>query len=672
MKRIGSLFPLYTVVPLSVGLVTLLSLLLQSFLTPNSWLIFLIPVAISSWYGGMLYGVISALLCVLVGDYLFVKPEFSFELDNPNDLVTILIFILDGTLISWLNTRLHNDKSRLELTLKELQEDVSRSIILANLDRQEALLESLLFEEIVHKREEEMRLITDIVPELIAYIDSQQCYRFHNKKYEEWLGLTKSEINGKHLQQVLGESVYQSIRPRIESVLAGNEVIYEGELPHQDGTVRITDVHYVPHISQEGIVEGFIVLVQDITNNKRDEKERELLLQWEQVARSQAETANRLKDEFLGTLSHELRTPLNAMLGWIQLLRCRKFDEATTNQALETIDRNSRSLLQLIEDVLDVSRIIQGKLQLHIQPVELAKIIQSAINTVLPAANAKEISIQCQLDETVGTVMGDMHRLQQVLWNLLSNAVKFTPKRGEICVEMQRINSWVQIRVSDTGIGISEEFLPYVFERFRQADSSTTRQYSGLGLGLAIVRHLVELHGGTVDAKSPGINQGAILIVNLPMKSVEVSQMTHQGNSFSWYDDIVKYPSPMLAGLLLLVVDDEVDTCYLLSTILSNHGARVITALSAREAITALTNFHPHALVSDIAMPEEDGYKLIHQIRSLPPEQGGQVPAIALTAYARPEDRHQALVAGFHLHIPKPVNPIELSLVVAQLVGRSL
>lgn len=672
MRRIGSLFPLYTVVPLSVGLVTLLSLMLQAFLTLNSWLIFLIPVAISSWYGGMLYGAISTLLSVLVSDYLFVEPRFSLDLHNSNDLATILIFVLDATLFSWLNANLHNGKNKLELTLKELQENAARLIVLANLERQEALLERLLFEEILHKREEEMRLITDIVPALISYVDSQQCYRFHNKKYEEWLGLTKSEINGKHLQEVLGESVYQSIRPRIELVLAGNEVIYEGELPHQDGTVRITDVHYVPHINLAGIVEGFVVLVQDITDRKRDEKERELLLQCEQVARSQAETANRLKDEFLGTLSHELRTPLNAMLGWIQLLRCRKFDEATTNQALETIDRNSRALLQLIEDVLDVSRIIQGKLQLDIQPVELTRIIQSAINTVLPAANAKEISIQCQLDETVGTVMGDVHRLQQVLWNLLSNAVKFTPKKGKVCVQMQRMNSWVQIRVIDTGIGISAEFLPYVFERFRQADSSTTRGYSGLGLGLAIVRHLVELHGGTVDAKSPGINQGAVLIVNLPMKAVEVDQMTHQGNCLPWYDDRVKYPSSILAGLLLLVVDDEVDSCYLLSTILSNYGARVITALSAREAMIALTNFHPHALVSDIAMPEEDGYKLIHQVRSLPPEQGGQVPAIALTAYARPEDRHQALVAGFHLHIPKPVNPIELSLVVAQLVGRTL
>ncbi|WP_445632038.1 PAS domain-containing sensor histidine kinase [Nostoc sp. DSM 114167] len=499
----------------------------------------------------------------------------------------------------------------------------------------------------LRQREDELRLITNAVPVKISYVDSEQRYRFNNKEYEDWYELPASEISGKHIREILGESVYQSILPYVEAVLSGEQVTYETQLPNKDGTNRYVNVTYIPQFSQEGKVAGFVALVTDITlhklaeaalkqsekrlktltekvrvipwevnantgnftyvgpqtveilgyplsdwytdnfweknmhpedrkwaieycqesslslNNyefeyrmlaadgrvvwlydivnvvrdengpqllhgfmidisdrKQAEQEREELLKREQAARADAETANRMKDEFLATLSHELRTPLNAILGWTQLLRTRNFDRATTDRALETIERNTRSLAQLIEDVLDVSRIIRGTLHLRMERVELVSLVEAAIDTVYPAAQAKEISIKCKFDPKVEIVVGDANRLQQVVWNLLSNAVKFTPKGGRVDVQLECIESYVQIRVSDTGAGIAAEFLPHVFERFRQADSSSTRSHGGLGLGLAIVRHLVELHGGTVLAQSSGIGQGATFIVSLSMKAI--------------------------------------------------------------------------------------------------------------------------------------------------------
>ncbi|MEH2050801.1 PAS domain S-box protein [Nostoc sp.] len=372
----------------------------------------------------------------------------------------------------------------------------------------------------LRQREDELRLITNAVPVNISYVDSKQHYRFNNKGYEDWFGLPASEISGKHIREVLGESVYQSILPYVETVLSGEQVTYETQLSDKDGKNHYVNVTYVPQFSQQEKVEGFVVLSTDITLHKLAEQERERLLEREQAARADAETANRMKDEFLATLSHELRTPLNAILGWSQLLRKRKLDENLTGRALETIERNSRSLTQLIEDVLDVSRIIRGTLHLSMEQVKLVTLIEAAIDTVYPAAQAKEISIKCRFDPEVEVVVGDVNRLQQIVWNLLSNAVKFTPKGGRVDVQLERIESCVQIQVSDTGGGIAAEFLPHVFERFRQADSSTTRSHGGLGLGLAIVRHLVELHGGTVCAKSPGIGQGATFVVSLPMKTI--------------------------------------------------------------------------------------------------------------------------------------------------------
>ncbi|AFZ14618.1 multi-sensor hybrid histidine kinase [Crinalium epipsammum PCC 9333] len=386
---------------------------------------------------------------------------------------------------------------------------------------------------------------------------------------------------------------------------------------------------------------------------------------------TEAQQANRMKDEFLATLSHELRTPLNAMVGWIQLLRTRTFDPQTSARALETIDRNTKSLAQLIEDVLDVSRIITGKLQLKTHPIEIVPVIEAAIETVQAAANAKYIKIECLLNSTE-KVLGDPNRLQQVAWNLLSNAVKFTPQNGRVEVRLEQINNHVHIKVIDTGRGIKSEFLPYVFERFRQADNSITRSYGGLGLGLAIVRHLVELHGGTVHVESEGEGKGATFVVILPAIAHNHNQVKPETSTYNQNIDLSPPPdsvsSSLLSGLHILVVDDEPDARELLIAILGDYGAEVTAVSSAREAFELLQKLQPNVLVSDIGMPGEDGYTLIRKIRALHPEQGGKIPAIALTAYARTEDRNQAILAGFQLHISKPVNPTELATMVANLL----
>ncbi len=413
-------------------------------------------------------------------------------------------------------------------------------------------------------------------------------------------------------------------------------------------------------------------LAKEIRQRQRAEEERAQLLVQEQKARAEAENLNRLKDEFLSTVSHELRTPLNAILGWSQILRAKRADAATMNRALETIERNARSQAQLIDDLLDVSRIITGKIRLNVRTVELLPVIEAAMDTVRPTTDTKNIQMQSVLDPAAGPVLGDSDRLQQIVWNLLSNASKFTPKRGRIQVCLQRINSHVEIVVTDTGQGISAEFLPYVFERFRQADSSITRSFGGLGLGLAIVRQLVELHGGTVHADSPGEGQGATFTVKLPLMAVEPKaiepERVHPGVGGS----VPFEYSPRLDKLRILIVDDDADVRDLLTYMLEVCGAEVMAAASADEAISALTESSTpiDILISDIGMPDEDGYALLRRVRALEPENGGGIPAIALTAYARTQDRRAALLAGFQSHVAKPVEAAELIAVIANLAGR--
>jgi signal transduction histidine kinase/ActR/RegA family two-component response regulator len=405
-------------------------------------------------------------------------------------------------------------------------------------------------------------------------------------------------------------------------------------------------------------------LASEIIERKRLEEKCAELLAGEQAARAEAENASRLKDEFLATVSHELRTPLNAILGWAQMMRG-KLDESTEVRARESIERNARAQARLIDRILDVSRIISGKLRLNLQKVELTPVIQAAIEAVRLSAEGKGVRLDVVLDSGTGPVSGDANRLQQIAWNLLSNAIKFTSKGGSVHVRLQRIHSQVALSVTDTGCGIGGQFVPYVFDAFRQGDAATSRKHGGLGLGLAIVRRLVELHGGTVRAESRGEGEGATFTVCLPIRAVD---SVTEGEIRA--KDIARGPfSLLIKGVKVLIVDDEADARDLLHAVLSRYGAEVLMCASVAEALVMLQRFKPDVLVSDVGMPEEDGYSLIKKVRALAPEQGGKTQAIALTAYTGIMDRMRALSAGFQMFLPKPVEPVELVAAVGSLAG---
>ena len=384
-----------------------------------------------------------------------------------------------------------------------------------------------------------------------------------------------------------------------------------------------------------------------------------------------AEDASSLKDEFLATVSHELRTPLMAVLGWTHLLRSNNLDDAGKQRALETIERNARSQQQLIEDLLDVSRIITGKLRLEVRSINPAAFIAAAVESVRPAADAKDIPLEINSSADIGSISGDSSRLQQVVWNLLSNAIKFTPRGGEVKLVLDRSRAHIRIAVHDSGQGISADFLPYVFERFRQADMKTTRAHGGLGLGLAIVRQIVELHGGTVKVTSEGEDKGSTFEVKLPVLPVyQNAQTSGVVPTTDLAPEVPVEGAEDLAGLKILVVDDEADTCELLRALLTKCGAEVAAARSAAEAFELFRQVQPDVVVSDIGMPGEDGYELMRRLRALPKDKGGNVPAVALTAYARVEDRMKALKAGYQMHVAKPIELGELVAIVASLGDR--
>src|SRR5262245_20154060 len=397
---------------------------------------------------------------------------------------------------------------------------------------------------------------------------------------------------------------------------------------------------------------------------QRAELEREQLLALERAARAEMEAASRAKDEFLAVLSHELRTPLQPILGWVKVLRQQRLDDRTTSRALETIERNARTQAQIIEDLLDISRIIAGKLYVEARPMVLVPVIEGAVEAVRAAADAKSLRITTDLDRRDVEVNGDANRMQQVMWNLLSNAVAFTPVGGAIHVALAQKDGQAMISVKDTGRGIPPSFLPHMFERFRQADSTSTRRHGGLGLGLAIVRHLMELHHGSVMAESEGEGRGATFTVTLPLLASGAVVASERNRPSP-----VTAPTtgPILEGLRVLVVDDDADTCELLTTVLGSYGASVSSAGSVSEAQEAVERQWPQVLVSDIAMPGEDGYVLLQRLRALEGERGQRLPALALTAHARASDTEQAYLAGFDAHVAKPVEPAELAQIIARL-----
>lgn len=418
-------------------------------------------------------------------------------------------------------------------------------------------------------------------------------------------------------------------------------------------------------------------VILDVTARKQEESRRAALLESERAARSSAERARAaaeraslIKDEFLANLSHELRTPLTAIQGWCDILRVHRGEEDVT-QGLDVIRRNTAVQIKIIEDLLDMSRIISGKIRLEVQPVELATVIGAAIATVRPAADAKNIQLISELDPAPTTIAADPNRLQQVFWNLLSNAIKFTPKSGRVEVTLRRVESHLEVTISDSGEGIKPEFLPFVFDRFRQADGSTTRKHGGLGLGLAIVKSLVELHGGTVSAHSRGEGLGAQFTVALPIRAIQPWQLPE---AIELQSDVAlggNQTSAPLAGVRVLVVDDEEDVRRLVKRLLEEHQAEVLLAPGVEEGLEQIARSRPDVLISDIAMPENDGFEFIGRVRALPAEAGGTIPAIALTAHARSEDRRRILQAGFQLHAVKPVLASDLVSMVLQLSGRT-
>ncbi|MEH2290485.1 ATP-binding protein [Nostoc sp.] len=498
-------------------------------------------------------------------------------------------------------------------------------------------------------------------------LDREWRYIFVNDQVAEVVGISKEELLGKIVWEVFPDVVNSEFDTQVHRAMA---------LPTPLANAQHTVVqfeYFYPAWQRwfenriYPFAEGVSIFVTDISDRKVAEAERDRLLELEQAARAEAERANRIKDEFLAVLSHELRSPLNPILGWARLLQTREFEPTALKKAIATIERNAQLQAQLIEDLLDVSRILQGKLYLKMFPVNLVFVIEGGLETVRLAAEAKNIQIQTMLDISFGEVLGDSGRLQQVIWNLLSNAVKFTPEGGKIDIQLQCVDTQAQISVSDTGKGINPDFLPYVFEYFRQADSTITRKFGGLGLGLAIVRHLVELHGGTIWAESLGEGQGATFKVKLPLIKKDLTPKQHINIAAL----NPSYPTEILTGIQILVVDDDDDTREFHTFVLEQAGAIVTAVTSAKEALQVLAESEPDMLLSDIGMPETDGYMLMRQVKVLQANQAKQIPAIALTAYAGEVNQQQAFESGFQKHLSKPVEPDELVKAIATLIGLS-
>jgi PAS domain S-box-containing protein len=578
-------------------------------------------------------------------------------------------------------------------------------------ERQEGLTERMRVETRLRESEARFRLMISSAPAMIWVSDADKVCNFFN---ESWLGhtgrtptfLVQGAENG-WAEDVHPEDVGRCLKIYDEAFNDHREFTMEYRLRRHDGQYRWIFNRCAPLFDSDGVdvvkkvFVGYMGYCLDIHERKERERgvenERDELLSREKALREEADDVNRLKDEFLATVSHELRAPLNAIHGWVKLLREGSLNSDETARALEIIERGARAQTRIISDLLDVSRIITDKLRLNARPIRPAAAIESAVESLRQAADAKEIDIELNLDDQAGPVAGDSDRLRQIVWNLVSNAIKFTPDRGQVQVKLERAGKDVEITVSDTGVGIAPDFLPFVFDRFRQGDGSSARRQGGLGLGLAIVRHLTEMHGGSVLAQSPGPDQGATFVLRLPLvaqapdesnetdetnktnetidtietNETYVSHLSHM--SYTSYDHDAVDQALELDGLRVLAVDNDSDARDLIKTILTQYGAVVETAGSTSQALTFFERpdeWQPELLISDIEMPEADGYQLIRKLREMESCRGRRAPAIALTAYARTEDRLRSLSAGFDMHVTKPVEPVELLTIVASLTGR--
>jgi len=518
------------------------------------------------------------------------------------------------------------------------------------------------------------KLITENAAESLFLLDAEGRVTFINRAAERLFGYTRDELMGNllhdrlHHQKPGGKPVPADECPLVRVFNSGTTLAdHEDVFYNKNGAPIDVSCSNAP-IHEDGKVIGSVLVVHDITRRRQAEQERDHSLLSERTARSEAERASRMKDEFLSTLSHELRTPLNAILGWAQILRMGETSEDDTSRGLEVIERNAMVQAQLIDDLLDMSRIVSGKIRFDLKQLDMADVVEAAVESVRHAADARGIDLQAVVEEG-HCVTGDAARLQQVVWNLLTNAIKFTPRGGVVELTLGGVDSSVLLMVRDSGQGIKPEFLDFVFDRFRQADATTTRKFGGMGLGLAIVKQLVELHGGTVCASSQGEGHGATFSVTLPLSSARLER--EHDEPVADVTAAAAEGDSVLRGLKILVVDDEPDARELIRLLLRDCGATIVTAGSVDEALELFAREEPEVLISDIGMPEHDGYELIQRIRSSPMERASQIPAVAVTAFARPEDKRRALEMGFQAHVVKPVQAAELIAVVAAVSGRT-
>jgi PAS domain S-box-containing protein len=657
----------YSVAIASVIVALLLTLLFQPLIQSTIFSLFFAAVTFSTWYGGLMAGLLATVLSVVSSNYFLFPMSATSSIRDSSNVLHLILFSIVALLVSSLNAELRAAKQRAEKNFVELQLSESR-----------------------------YRRIVDTAYEGIWLLDSDLRTEYVNQRLVEILEYSLEELRDRSFYDLMILETQIEAQAMIARLQQGDRQRFDGCFCCSDGTLRWAIVSMTPVLTPQNKFRGVLVMLTDITERKQAEAERTQVLIREQSARAEAEAANKTKDEFLAVLSHELRAPLSPILGWANLLKTQKLDPEKTNYAIDIIERNARLQNQLIADLLDVSRIVQGNLSLELCSVNLVSVIESAIETVRLTAIEKSIDLRlsvleiewenlAQVPESFSLahsyhslssqklyVSGDSHRLQQVVWNLLSNAVKFTPKSGRVEIRLsivEHLNSssstnqhprkFAQIQIIDTGKGIHPDFLPHVFESFRQADSTTTRIFGGLGLGLAIVDHLTKLHGGTVQAESLGEGQGSTFTVRLPLLESQVSNTN--GSKLTLLSSL------SLSGVKILVVEDEADTRAFLATTLERNGAIVQAVASANQALQVLQQTEQHLLISDIGMPEIDGYTLMRQVRSH--EDWKNLPAIALTAYASEADRQESRSAGFQYHLTKPVESTELVSTIIRIIG---
>jgi PAS domain S-box-containing protein len=589
------------------------------------------------------------------------------QIRPPEDVPRLLDYLAVGShgfgaAGEWRHQKQNGEIITVEITAHQLDFSGRRAELVMAVD----ITERKLAEEALVESEDRYRDLVDNSHELMCTHDLEGRIISVNPWAARVLGYKQEALIGLQIRQGLMPEYRDQFDDYLREIRENGFARGIMKVRTAEGETRVWEYYNTLRTQgvQSPIVRG---MAHDVT-------ERRQALKREKEARLEAETANRLKDEFLSTLSHELRTPLTAIIGWSKLLIDGEVEPEKRPKALEIIVRNARFQAHLIDDLLEVSRIITGKLRLEFSSCDLRPVIEAVVESLRPTAEAKAVRLELLLEPDVALVYGDVDRLRQVIWNLLSNAVKFTPRNGSVAVKLQRTESQVVIAVRDSGEGIKRDFLPHVFERFSQSDGSTTREHGGLGLGLAIVRHLVELHGGTVRAESPGERLGSTFVVTLPLMEAAGSQI--QRPTFQGDDLVVAEPrrvahSPSLAGLRLLIVDDELDFRELVTVMLGRYGAVVKTAASASEALVYVENWNPDVLIADIGMRDEDGYGFIRKVRALSSEKGGSTPALALTAYTREDDRLRALSAGYQIHLAKPITGPELAVAVANIAGRS-